>query len=248
MRYVFIDRYINLGEIWWFLMYGSTGREVKEVKGYINTLFGYLDEFRLPVTKRAATELEEFANKLAEKDDSHIITVVEQREISRILEYLEKTLMAEAKGNIVLLTTDKRIDVNKLLFKMSDLMSPGTFNALPQIAQYDFTEAGYCIAFERSTAAAFHMLRGTEAVLKEFYCKFVKTKRVDLMWGPMVTHLKSRRIKPPVILLNNLDNIRESFRNPTAHPEKVYDIEEVQDLFSLCVDVINRMCKIIEGK
>lgn len=64
------------------------------------------------------------------------------------------------------------------------------------------------------------------------------------MWGPMVTHLKKRKAKPipPATLLNNLDNIRVSFRNPTQHPEKIYDIQEVQDLFGLCVDVVNRMC------
>jgi hypothetical protein len=50
------------------------------------------------------------------------------------------------------------------------------------------------------------------------------------------------RGKPPAgPLLNNLDNIREHYRNPTQHPDKVYDINEVQDLFGLCIDAINRM-------
>jgi hypothetical protein len=34
--------------------------------------------------------------------------------------------------------------------------------------------------------------------------------------------------------------IHRSFRT-TQHPEKVYVIDEVQDLFELCVDVIRRM-------
>ena len=50
-----------------------------------------------------------------------------------------------------------------------------------------------------------------------------------------------------IVLLNNLDNIRQSFRNPTQHPEKIYDIQEVQDLWSLCVDVVNRMSSDIRG-
>jgi hypothetical protein len=45
---------------------------------------------------------------------------------------------------------------------------------------------------------------------------------------------------------NHLDNIRVSFRNPTQHPEAIYDIHEVQDLWSICVDVINRMVKILK--
>ncbi len=59
----------------------------------------------------------------------------------------------------------------------------------------------------------------------------------------MVEGLKKRRSSPPVELLNNLDNIRTSFRNPTQHPDKVYDIQEAQDLFGLSIDVVNRMVR-----
>lgn len=48
---------------------------------------------------------------------------------------------------------------------------------------------------------------------------------------------------PQKELLDNLDNIRVSFRNPTQHPEKRYDIDEAQDLFNLCIEVVNRMAK-----
>ena len=38
-----------------------------------------------------------------------------------------------------------------------------------------------------------------------------------------------------------LDHIRSNFRNPTDHPEKIYDIEEVQDLLNVRCDAISRM-------
>lgn len=58
----------------------------------------------------------------------------------------------------------------------------------------------------------------------------------------MVEQLRKKCSKrPPRELLDALDRIRENFRNPTNHPDKIYDIEEVQDLFGLCLDVINRM-------
>lgn len=98
------------------------------------------------------------------------------------------------------------------------------------------------MAFERPTAAAFHLLRATEGVLRHFYCSVVKRNRIDpLLWGPIITALRDRRKPPAASLLANLDNIRVSFRNPTQHPEKIYDIHEVQDLFGLCIEVINRM-------
>jgi len=64
------------------------------------------------------------------------------------------------------------------------------------------------------------------------------------MWGNMVADLRKRRAaRGYEVLLNHLDNIRSSFRNPTAHPEKFFDIQEAQDLWSLCVDAVNRMAR-----
>lgn len=162
---------------------------------------------------------------------------------------LEHTFAAEAGGRSAFVVTEKRIDVEKLLSDVSGLLIPAVFDSMPEIAKYDFTEAGKCIAFDRPTAAAFHLLRATESVLREFYCSIVKQNRVRvLLWKPMVEHLKKRRKKPPEELLNHLDHIRNSFRNPTQHPEKIYDIQEVQDLFSLCIDVVNRMVKLFRQK
>jgi len=207
----------------------------------INRFFDNLEEFNLPVTQRAAYKLRQFGDELAQSDTDHKLSADEASEISKIMTEVRNTLFAEAGGNIALIVVDKRIDVNKLLSDVPALMAPGIFAALPDIAQYDFIEAGKCIAFERSTAAAFHLLRGTEAVLRDFYCSIVKRNRAKLMWGSMVGSLRKRKHPPPLPLLDNLDNIRRSFRNPTQHPDKRYDIQEVQDLFGLCIDVVNRM-------
>ena len=207
----------------------------------IDRFFANLDKFDLPVTQCAAYELRQFRDELTQSDTDHRLSAGEASKLRKIMSDVRKTLFAEAEGNIAFIVTDKRLDVNKLLSDVPALMAPDIFDALPDIAQCDFIEAGKCIAFERSTAAAFHLLRGTEAVLRDFYCSIVKRNRVDLMWGPMVGSLRKRRQSPPAPLLDNLDNIRRSFRNPTQHPEKRYDIQEVQDLFGLCVDVVNRM-------
>ena len=129
------------------------------------------------------------------------------------------------------------------------LMSPGVFISLPEVAQHDSQECGRCIVFERPTAAAFHILRGTEAALRMFYLSIVKRNRLSrLMWHDMLVALRKRRNLPLSELLDNLDNIRKSFRNPTQHPDKIYDIEEVQDLFGLCIDVVNRMVAYLKRK
>lgn len=240
--------YINLGEVLWYLRYVKTDWPVhgeREVLHYINDIFAYLDEFNLPVTRRAARELEKVRDKLAKSEPDYKLTSDEASSLSTIIIDLEKTLLAEARGNVAFIVTDKRIDVNKLLYNVPSLMAPNVFDSLPDIARYDFIEAGKCIAFEVPTAAAFHLLRGTEAVLRHFYCSIVKRGRVEILWGPMVEHLRKRKTPVPGPLLDNLDNIRRSFRNPTQHPDKIYDIQEVQDLFGLCIDVVNRMSALL---
>ncbi|MEP6894964.1 MAG: hypothetical protein ABI986_05090, partial [Chloroflexota bacterium] len=81
------------------------------------------------------------------------------------------------------------------------------------------------------------------SVLRAFFELHLK-KNNENLWGPMVKELRTKLTDADyMVLLNNLDNIRLSFRNPTQHPQKIYDIEEVQDLWGICVDVINRMAK-----
>jgi hypothetical protein len=207
-----------------------------------------LKKFQLSVTDRAAHDLRSLARELFQTEDKAVLSAEQVAKLKSMITVLRITLESEVKGIESFFITPKIIDVTKLLDGVPSLFAPGVFNSLPVIARYDFSEAGKCIAFERPTAAAFHTLRGTEDCLKHFYCSFIRRKRVkDLMWGPMVNDLRANaKTKKFETLNNNLDNIRLSFRNPTQHPEKIYDIHEVQDLWSLCVEVVNRMCRILK--
>ncbi|HEX5734977.1 MAG TPA: hypothetical protein VF131_19255 [Blastocatellia bacterium] len=253
MRTVKISEYINFGLILRHLMGvkpGWTFLGERKVENHIKWFFQYLKFLNLTVTLRASEELQKFYDELVSKaDEKYNLNKEEAERLAKIVSTIRPTLEAEAQGNIAFIATDKRVDVNKLLYSIDTLMAPGIYASLPESAKYDFAECGKCIAFERPTAAAFHILRGTEAVLRMFYCALVKKNRMStLLWGPIVVSLKKRRVPPPIELLDNLDNIRRSFRNPTQHPEKIYDIQEVQDLFWLCIDVINRMITYLETK
>ena len=240
-----IDHYIYFGTALRYLQDVKSGTSVHD-KGYIlDNIDGFLDRvvaFELPVTERACDKLILTRDTLRGVPKDHVLTDDEALGLTKIMDDVRRTLFAEAGGNVAFIVTDKRIDVNKLLRNVPALFAPGVADSLPDIAQHDMTEAGRCIAFELPTAAAFHILRATEDALRHFYCCVVRQKRVKpLLWGRMVTSLRERKKQPPAALLDNLDNIRRSFRNPTQHPEKIYDIQEVQDLFSLCADVVNRM-------
>lgn len=204
------------------------------------------DQYNLKVTKSASSDLIRFQTTLKNTPANYTLTSAQVSELHEIIEKLEQVLFAESNITLAYILTDKRIDINKLTNDCGALFSTGIFNKLPDIAQYDFREAGKCIAFERPTAAAFHLLRGTESVLRYFYNTFVKRNRIrNLLWGPITDSLRIQKRPPPEVLLNNLDNIRLSYRNPTQHPEKIYSIDEAQDLFALCEDVVNQMMSLI---
>ena len=62
------------------------------------------------------------------------------------------------------------------------------------------------------------------------------------MWGPMTNELRAKKSKkPPDVVLNSLDLVRTSYRNPTQHPDATYDIQSAQDLMGVCIDLVNRM-------
>jgi hypothetical protein len=244
-----ISGYIEFGTILRYLQDAEKGWHFhgEQYVGYnIELFFRYLNDLNLHVTLRASTELMLFYEKLTQRDKKHVLTIREASDLRNIMDNIRLTLDAEASGRIAFIVTDKRIDANKLYYSIETLLAPEVFLHLPEVAKYDLDECGKCIAFERPTAAAFHMLRGTEAVLRMFYNALVKRKRISsTLWGPIVDDLRKRRNPPPPELLNNLDNIRRSFRNPTQHPDKIYDIH---DLFGLCVDVINRMIRYLKEK
>lgn len=213
----------------------------------IDRFLAELPELGLAVTDRAATPLRTFRKKVLELPSDARLTVELGRELKKIMTELRPTLIAELKGVHAFVVTPKTIDVERLLSDVPSLLGPGTYVSLPEIAKNDFSEAGKAIAFERPTAAAFHLLRGTESVLRYFYTEQVKQRRVKpLMWGPVVLDLRQRRkTAMHTTLYNNLDNIRTSFRNPTQHPELIYNIHEAQDLWSLCVEAVNRMIRVL---
>ena len=246
-----IDGYFFFGTCFRYLQDVKSGRVIFGdglVLANIDRLLNILDELGLTITSIAATHLAQFKRELEKiTDKSSVLSRQQATELTTICGTLRSTLEAELQTLEAFVVTPKRFDVDKLLNDVGSLMSPRVFSALPEITQYDFTEAGKCIAFERPTAAAFHLLRGTETVLRHFYLTLIRTKRVSpLLWGDMVGDLRIRKkTSKHTTLYNNLDNIRHSYRNPTQHPDAIYDIHESQDLLPLCFEVITRMTKII---
>jgi hypothetical protein len=243
-----ISNYIFVGTSLRFLQDVPTGFSIHgngKILQNIDRFIEGIREFGLYVTISVSEKLIAFRTKISQTDQVAVLNENDTEELHKIITDIRTTLIAESKIKYIYIVTDKRLPIDKLLNNISELMAPNAFNKLSSIAQNDFKEAGLCIAFELPTAAAFYILRGTESVLRDLYYFCVKRKRLKRpMWGEIVIALKGRKINP--LLLSNLDCIREYYRNPTDHPDKIYNIEEVQDLFSLCVDAIHKMIALMK--
>ena len=165
------------------------------------------------------------------------------KKLSVELNILENIVFAEANTKKVFSIPQRRFNSTYLLSNPEKLLKKGLFEKLSDLAKSDISSAGRCLLFGESTAAAFHILRATEEVLKSYYLHHRKTKRLEKpMWGPMLNQLRAKnRNKPPVFLLDSLDLIREAYRNPTQHPSIIYEIDSAEDLIGVCLDSIGKM-------
>jgi len=156
---------------------------------------------------------------------------------------LERIVFAEAQTKNIYVLPQRRFHSDYLIRNQDKLFEDGVFEKFSELAQYDIKSSCRCLLFGESTASAFHILRATEAVLKDYYLHHIKRKRLkNPMWKAMLCELRRKKQKkPPTVLLNSLDLVRESYRNPTQHPDAIYDINSAQDLFGVCLDVLGKM-------
>lgn len=177
------------------------------------------------------------------KPDNDLIDESTRDDIISKSKTLENMLFSEAVIKHIYVVPQRRYNGDFLANFPMKILKKGVFERIPEMAAFDFSASCRCLLYGEGTACAFHILRATEEVLKHYYYKYKKTKRLKKpMWGPMISELRSKKTnKPPDNILNTLDLIRTNYRNPTQHPESKYDIENAQDLFGICIDIINKM-------
>ena len=119
----------------------------------------------------------------------------------------------------------------------------------------DFRESARCLAFGFSTACGFHVVRSAEAVLRNWYKSADPKAEFETEWKGCIDGIRSKNKNNKneehkaqvAAILNVLDQIRETHRNPLMHPEVTLDENEAQFLFDLVKSAIFSMMKQIPG-
>ncbi|WP_444915935.1 hypothetical protein [Microbulbifer sp. TRSA007] len=219
---------------------GLLGSERNEAVKDIVDFLKKLHELELSVTYRVATGLFNIAKDLKNSDEAVVSKATSDKILSE-LQKIDPALDAELQLREAYVLTDKRYSIDKLVNYPEKLLASEVYNSLKNNAKKDFSMACTLIALNQPTGAAFHLMRTLEEQVKLLYCSYKKTKRLKiLMWGPMVSQLRSKRNpKPSEKLLSHLDSMRIHFRNPTQHPDAFYNIDESEDLLNQTISAIN---------
>lgn len=98
---------------------------------------------------------------------------------------------------------------------------------------YNLKEAGKCLAFQIPTAAAFHMFRCVESLIRRYYELVVGNLPKPKMrnWGAYIRNLKECGANQKVTTI--LEQIKDLHRNPVIHPEEQLNNEEAFSLVGI---------------
>lgn len=147
---------------------------------------------------------------------------------------------------IVGLEKQRALQPKTLIEEIEDAFSPDCWNRLSNVTKREIEESGKCLAFERYTAAGFHMLRALETEVRDYIHLLPASMPSNRNLGQYITTLKDNGAAPNLIAV--LDNIRSLDRNPLIHPEHWLGKDEAIGIFNTAQTAIERIIADMEKR
>ena len=199
MKKVSIYSYYSFGFNYYLTLRDSEDRTNENYFEWLKVYLDRVENLNLQVTQSAMhlKDLQEDVDKLEilteDKDKkSDIIDKKLHNSINKKLKEIDLVLDSELRLISAYELEDKRVANETLLGNVHKLLPKDYFSLVNSIAQYDLNESGYCLAFNRYTASAFHSLRAMEDVLKMYFEKITtKTATEKDTWGSFVVGIKN---------------------------------------------------------
>ncbi len=167
-----------------------------------------------------------------------------------LVEKFEHALAAELSHAPTYMASKRGIySTYDLIENAYQCFSPSMRDALPEASLGEFNLAGRALAFGLGTAAAVHLLRAIELVLKRYYEMFsgtsvAKTERsysIYLKKLAMLSDDENNERRPDKRLLQMLAQIKEHYRTPLINPDSLITVEQATSLFALATAAITLM-------
>lgn len=192
--------------------------------------------------------LEKYLN---EADVNKFDTVISSWDVGRIAkaaQQFETALKAELSIAPSYIVTPKGgYNVDILTLAPALVFPPDLIKLVPE-SQHDVAQAAKCMAFEISTAAAFHLHRLNEAVVRRYWDAVSedkkRPKRSSL--GQYIGAMEKAKIGADDVLAT-LKQINNLHRTPVTHLEKDYEnVWQAIELFGIVISAISSMLPTIK--
>jgi hypothetical protein len=160
----------------------------------------------------------------------------------------ETVLLAEmATSHLYLVEPKGGYDLRQLTESGWVIFPPVLIEKVPEAIQ-DAKEAARCLAFALPTAAAFHLHRLHELVLRRYYDTVTSgaPRPANRNIGAYIDAMKNAHFKDPKVY-SALANLKDFHRNPVLHPDdRLEDVQEAIALLGSINTVITYMLKAIQ--
>jgi hypothetical protein len=208
----------------------------------------------LRLSKLSAQKLLEKFRKLSDMtvekiDWNRKVHKDELSDIHRMLDEFEAVFSNEAQGLDVFSIRQKQAYSMTTLIEHGEEVLPKPIRDLvSDFAKNEIREATKCIAFDLPTAAGFHMLRGLESALRDYYdilsngAPRPTTKHgKDVPMGNYVNEVERLGAHEKVVSV--LRQIKTLHRDPHMHPESVFEMDGAVMLLGIVTSAIWAMFK-----
>jgi hypothetical protein len=229
---------------------------------WIVFFFNATDDIALPHTRDAANNiyqlLDEYKSRLAgiavtdqNKDD--VLGELFVQRLNQEIDAFELMFEREARRVSVFAVQPKGLyDTEKLIEEGEKKFPPDLIAVMPPQVIEDIREAGRCLAFDRSTACAFHICRATEGLMRAYYKKLTgldwppppPKPKMAKDWKVLVDQLRVEGA--PKKIIERLGELRED-RNSYAHPDVTVPVDEAPIVYETCTFAMFYIAKELVG-
>ena len=146
-------------------------------------------------------------------------------------------------------------DVNQLVNCAHRALSEDARKKLTKEVLDEIDASGKCLAFNLPTASGFHAMRAVERVIKVYLAAFLSPEEIGRLknWGQYLEALEKRASgeatpKPSPEAIALIRQIKDIYRNPVIHPERVLSADEASTLFHSTLAAIGRIAVELASK
>jgi len=126
-----------------------------------------------------------------------------------------------------------------LVEKMQEIFSSDCWTGFSEFVKREIKECGRCLAFERYTAAGFHVLRALESMTRTYVSRCLNAEPQKRDLGYYIDVLGKNQANKKLIA--SLEEIRRLDRNPLVHPEDWLELDDAVNTLCICRTALDRL-------